>query len=161
MKDIIMNIGLEIKRMRKLKRLKQKELAGKVGVNFSLVSHWEAGRRLPGPKRLKKVCIILGIPEAELFTKDYQVSIRKNNDTPPKRKKRRQYDYFAEIGRLRKSQSVEIVVREFSKAGHIDIREYVNCEQYKGFSPKGLTVPIDLWEKFKQAVNEANKDDEN
>ena len=47
----------------------------------------------------------------------------------------------AEIGRVRKNETTEVVVRktEFKGSVGIDIREYVTSEKYTGWSKNGLT----------------------
>ena len=58
----------------------------------------------------------------------------------------------AEVGRVRKNETTEVVVRktEFKGTVGIDIREYVTSEKYTGWSKNGLRIPIDQWKMFKE-----------
>ncbi len=61
----------------------------------------------------------------------------------------------AEIGRVRKNETTEIVVRKTEFKGNvgIDIREYVTSEKYTGWSKNGLRIPIDQWKMFKEILD--------
>ena len=61
----------------------------------------------------------------------------------------------AEIGRVRKNETTEVVVRktEFKGSVGIDIREYVTSEKYTGWSKNGLRIPIDQWKMFKEILD--------
>lgn len=63
----------------------------------------------------------------------------------------------AEIGRVRKNETTEVVVRktEFKGSVGIDIREYVTSEKYTGWSKNGLRIPIDQWKMFKEILDKA------
>ncbi len=56
-----------------------------------------------------------------------------------------------EFGRIRKSETTELVVRrtEFRGSAGIDIREYVTSERYTGWSKNGIRIPVDQWRSFK------------
>ena len=61
----------------------------------------------------------------------------------------------AEIGRVRKNETTEVVVRktEFKGSVGIDIREYITSEKYTGWSKNGLRIPIDQWKMFKEILD--------
>jgi hypothetical protein len=61
----------------------------------------------------------------------------------------------AEIGRVHKNETTEIVVRktEFKGSVGIDIREYVTSEKYTGWSKNGLRIPVDQWKAFKDILD--------
>lgn len=61
----------------------------------------------------------------------------------------------AEIGRVRKNETTEVVVRktEFKGSVGIDIREYVTSEKYTGWSKNGLRIPVDQWNMFKEVLD--------
>jgi len=61
----------------------------------------------------------------------------------------------AEIGRVRKNETTEVVVRktEFKGTIGIDIREYVTSEKYTGWSKNGLRIPVDQWKAFKEVLD--------
>ena len=61
----------------------------------------------------------------------------------------------AEIGRVRKNETTEVVVRktEFKGTVGIDIREYVTSEKYTGWSKNGLRIPVDQWMAFKEVLD--------
>lgn len=61
----------------------------------------------------------------------------------------------AEIGRVRKNETTEVVVRKTEFKGNvgIDIREYVTSEKYTGWSKNGLRIPIDQWKMFKEILD--------
>lgn len=68
----------------------------------------------------------------------------------------------AEIGRVRKNETTEVVVRktEFKGSVGIDIREYVTSEKYTGWSKNGLRIPVDQWNMFKEVLNKVVLDKE-
>ncbi len=61
----------------------------------------------------------------------------------------------AEVGRVRKNETTEVVVRktEFKGSVGIDIREYVTSEKYTGWSKNGLRIPVDQWKAFKEVLD--------
>lgn len=60
-----------------------------------------------------------------------------------------------EFGRIKKSDSVEIIIRESEYQGvlGIDIREYVTTEKYTGWTKSGIRIPKEIWDEFKRIVN--------
>jgi hypothetical protein len=58
---------------------------------------------------------------------------------------------MSEIGRIRKSETTEIVVQktEFKGSVGIDIREYVTSDRYTGWSKNGIRISVDKWKEFK------------
>ena len=63
-----------------------------------------------------------------------------------------------EIGRIRKSDTTETVVRktEFRGSVGIDIREYVTSERYTGWSKNGVRIPLEQWKSFKEILNKVD-----
>ncbi|MBN1235734.1 MAG: transcriptional coactivator p15/PC4 family protein [Methanotrichaceae archaeon] len=63
---------------------------------------------------------------------------------------------MAEIGRLRKNDTTEIVVQktEFRGSVGIDIREYVTSERYTGWSKNGIRIPVEKWQDFKEILDQ-------
>lgn len=62
---------------------------------------------------------------------------------------------MAEIGRIKKSETTEIVVQktEFKGSVGIDIREYVTSDRYTGWSKNGIRIPVDKWKEFKAILD--------
>ncbi|MBP7070328.1 MAG: transcriptional coactivator p15/PC4 family protein [Methanothrix sp.] len=62
---------------------------------------------------------------------------------------------MAEIGRLRKNETTEIVVQktEYRGAVGIDLREYVTSERYTGWSKNGIRIPVEQWPEFKTILD--------
>ncbi len=62
---------------------------------------------------------------------------------------------MAEIGRLRKNESTEIVVQktEFRGSMGVDVREYVTSERYTGWSKNGIRIPVEKWKDFKAILD--------
>lgn len=53
-----------------------------------------------------------------------------------------------EIGRVKRSEKVEIVIRtgDYMGKSYVDIREYlIGPEPYQGFTKRGIRVPVDLF----------------
>ena len=67
-----------------------------------------------------------------------------------------------EIGRVRRNETTEVVVRktEFKGTVGIDIREYVTSEKYTGWSKNGLRIPVDQWKTFKEVLDKVIIDKE-
>ncbi|KQC15731.1 MAG: transcriptional coactivator p15/PC4 family protein [Methanothrix sp.] len=61
-----------------------------------------------------------------------------------------------EFGRIKKSETTELVVRrtEFRGSAGIDIREYVTSDRYTGWSKNGIRIPVDQWLSFKKILDE-------
>ncbi|HSD57403.1 MAG TPA: transcriptional coactivator p15/PC4 family protein [Methanotrichaceae archaeon] len=62
---------------------------------------------------------------------------------------------MSEIGRIRKSETTEIVVQktEFKGSVGIDIREYVTSDRYTGWSKNGIRISVDKWKEFKAILD--------
>jgi len=62
---------------------------------------------------------------------------------------------MAEIGRIRKNETTEIVVQktEFKGSVGIDIREYVTSDRYTGWSKNGIRISVDKWKEFKAILD--------
>lgn len=60
-----------------------------------------------------------------------------------------------EYGRLRKSDTTEVVVKltEYKGEKGIDIREFLTSERYTGPTKSGTRIPAAKWEEFKEMVN--------
>ncbi len=60
-----------------------------------------------------------------------------------------------EIGRIRKNDTTEVVIRktEFRGSVGVDIREYLTSERYTGWSKNGVRIPIELWSEFKEILD--------
>jgi hypothetical protein len=60
-----------------------------------------------------------------------------------------------EIGRIRKSDAIEVVVRidEFQGEKGVTIREFVTSDKYTGFTKNGTRIPLDKWNEFKELIN--------
>ncbi len=65
---------------------------------------------------------------------------------------------MAEIGRLRKNETTEVVVQktEFHGSVGIDIREYVTSERYTGWSKNGIRIPVEKWQDFKEILDKVD-----
>lgn len=59
-----------------------------------------------------------------------------------------------EFGRVRKSPSTEIVVRQSDYRGMrgVDIREYVTTSTYTGWTKSGVRIPEEVWNEFAHIV---------
>lgn len=66
-----------------------------------------------------------------------------------------------EIGRIKKSESTEVVVRktEFKGLVGIDIREYLTSERYTGWSKNGVRIPMEKWHDFKEIMDRVKIDE--
>lgn len=60
-----------------------------------------------------------------------------------------------EIGRIRKNETTDVVVRktEFRGSVGIDIREHVTSESYTGWSKNGIRIPMEQWHAFKEILD--------
>lgn len=62
-----MNIGIRIKELRKERKITQKVLSIKTGIDQGTISNWERGRNEPDAQNRKKIADYFGVSEAELF----------------------------------------------------------------------------------------------
>lgn len=60
-------LGELIKRVRKLAKLSQEELARSVGVSQQALGKWESDESLPRPKALSRLAVCLGVPTEDLY----------------------------------------------------------------------------------------------
>ncbi len=60
-----------------------------------------------------------------------------------------------EIGRIKKSDTTEVVVKvdEFGGEKGVNIREYITTERYTGFTKQGTRIPADKWKEFKALID--------
>jgi hypothetical protein len=60
-----------------------------------------------------------------------------------------------EIGRIKKSEKKEIVVRvdEYKGEKGVTIREWVHGKKFDGFTKSGTRIPFVKWIEFKELVN--------
>lgn len=65
---------------------------------------------------------------------------------------------MAELGRLRKNDTTEVVVQktEFRGSVGIDIREYVTRDRYTGWSKNGIRIPVEMWQNFKEILKKVD-----
>jgi len=60
-----------------------------------------------------------------------------------------------EIGRIKKSESTEIVVKVDDYGGEkgVTIREFLTSERYTGFTKQGTRIPVGKWKEFKELID--------
>jgi hypothetical protein len=60
-----------------------------------------------------------------------------------------------EIGRIKKSESTEIVVKVDDYGGEkgVTIREFLTTERYTGFTKQGTRIPVEKWGEFKNIID--------
>lgn len=60
-----------------------------------------------------------------------------------------------EVGRVKKSDTTEIVIKVDDYGGNkgVTIREFLTSEKYTGFTKQGTRIPAEKWEEFKQVIN--------
>ncbi|MBI4438304.1 hypothetical protein HY640_00055 [Candidatus Woesearchaeota archaeon] len=61
-----------------------------------------------------------------------------------------------EIGRIKKNENTEIVIRVDDYGGQtgITIREFLTSEKYTGFTKQGTRIPAEKWPEFRKLVEE-------
>jgi len=70
-----------------------------------------------------------------------------------------------EIGRIQKGEyqgtktDIVIGVKEYNGRVGIDIREFTQSETYSGPTKKGLRIPAESFEKFKEMINSIDSND--
>ena len=57
----------DLRQLRRLKLLTQKEVALAIGVEYQAVQRWEAGTRYPRPAQQRKLAEVLGVTPEELL----------------------------------------------------------------------------------------------
>lgn len=60
-----------------------------------------------------------------------------------------------EIGRIKKSENTDIVVKVDDYGGEkgITIREYITTDRYTGFTKQGTRIPAEKWGDFKKILD--------
>ncbi len=63
-------------------------------------------------------------------------------------------DAYVEIGRIKKDEQVDVVVREREIAGEIfiDLREYVSAGTYRGYTKRGFEAPKSVMLEFMESL---------
>ena len=66
-----------------------------------------------------------------------------------------------DIGRLKKNDTTEVVVRvdEYNGRKGLTIREFTTSERYTGFTKSGTRIPADKFLEFREMINSINLDD--
>lgn len=64
-----MLIGQRIKRLRKLRKIKQMDVAKALGIEQAAISNWERGRNEPDAENRKKLAAFFRVEESEFFGK--------------------------------------------------------------------------------------------
>jgi sporulation protein YlmC with PRC-barrel domain len=70
-----------------------------------------------------------------------------------------------EIGKITKGEyqgavtDIVIGIKEYKGKVGIDIREFVTGEKYTGPTKKGLRIPAEHFQKFKEMINSISEDD--
>ena len=75
------DVVMKIKEARKNKHMTQKELAAKIGVDFSVISRYENGTIVPPANRLQAIADVLGVTVDYLVGQSYQYTY--TIKTPP------------------------------------------------------------------------------
>jgi hypothetical protein len=65
---------------------------------------------------------------------------------------------MAEIGRLKKNDTTDIVIEKSDYKGSVgvNIREYIKSDKYTGWSNRGLRIPIDKWKELKEILDKVD-----
>ena len=63
-----------------------------------------------------------------------------------------------EVGRIKKNDETEIVVRvdDYKGKRGVTIREFLTSEKYTGFTKQGTRIPADKWFEFRELINTIN-----
>jgi len=70
-----------------------------------------------------------------------------------------------EIGKINKGEfqgavtDIVVGVKEYNGRVGVDIREFVTSERYTGPTKKGLRIPAESFQKFKDMINSVTEDD--
>ena len=70
-----------------------------------------------------------------------------------------------DIGKIMKGEfqgtitEIVVAIREYNGRKGVDIREYTQSAQYTGPTKKGLRIPAEKFEEFKQMINSVNPAD--
>ena len=66
-----------------------------------------------------------------------------------------------DIGKIRKNDNTEIVVRvdDFGGKIGVTVREFTNSERYTGFTKAGTRIPAEKFKEFKQLINSVDEED--
>jgi transcriptional regulator with XRE-family HTH domain len=63
----VFDVGLQIRRYRDLRKMKQKEMANKLGITNTKLSHWEKGVSKPDIEALISICRVLDVNPSEFL----------------------------------------------------------------------------------------------
>jgi len=70
-----------------------------------------------------------------------------------------------DIGKINKGEfqgtvtDIVIGVKEYNGRIGVDIREFVSSEKYTGPTKKGLRIPVESFQKFKEMINSITEED--
>ena len=103
----VQEFGENIKKYRKIKGLKQENLARALNTTTATISRLENGKIIPNAKEISIICNELGIYESDLFERENVFSDKENTKNPFKTNKL--YMYFNSYNpEKKKFQKVEI-----------------------------------------------------
>lgn len=66
-----------------------------------------------------------------------------------------------EIGRIKKNEGTDIVVRVDDYGGKrgVTIREFITSDRYTGFTKQGTRIPAERWLEFRELINKLDVDE--
>ena len=70
-----------------------------------------------------------------------------------------------DIGKISKGEyqgtttNIVVGIKEYNGRVGVDIREFAESEKYSGPTKKGLRIPAEHFEKFKEMINSISEDD--
>lgn len=70
-----------------------------------------------------------------------------------------------EVGKINKGEfqgtvtDIIVAIREYNGRVGVDIREYTTSEKYTGPTKKGLRIPADRFQEFKEMINSISEGD--
>ncbi len=115
-----MQIGHNIKKLRKAAGLTQKQLGEKLGISFQSVAQWETGKRIPKIETLRKIAAALNCDISEIDESFINPSTVKAKVLP----------HDALIALYKTTDSAQTAQVIFSKLSAIDQESIINTLNY-------------------------------
>lgn len=115
-----MQIGHNIKNLRKAAGLTQKQLGEKLGISFQSIAQWETGKRIPKIETLRKIAAALNCDISEIDESFINSSTVKAQELP----------HDALVALYKTTDSTQTAQVIFSKLSAIDQESIINTLRY-------------------------------
>jgi transcriptional regulator with XRE-family HTH domain len=146
-----MSIGENIKKIRNIKGLTQKELAAVLDVTSTTIQNYENNRREPNLNMIKKISAALGVPATDFFT-DAEVEKMENNfiNSVLTKSEQKQINFMTSLKTENFQTLVKALETDFDELTDKKINEMISLQVTLDLYP---LVEIMIKDKIKELIS--------